>query len=579
MDFPSTLRRGSACLALAGALCSTLHGTAVLAQTQRPDAGTLQRQQRDSIRPAVPDTDRAGNLIRRPADAASREAPASTATVTLSRFVFVGNTQISADELNAALKDYLGRPLTVADLNAAADRATAAYRERGYNLARVLLPPQDISGDSVGLLVLEGYIDRQGPELVDLSGGRTDMMYLLAILNRQIDWSLPINRREYERALRLIDNLPGVTVRSVIYPGSEPGTAHLRIEAFPIATARGGLVADNYGSRSTGSGRLSGYAVIENTSGRHERVRVDASTTGPGLSYIGIDAMVPAGTDGWMVGAYADYLRYDIRDGFDGANNEQGYASHLALNATYPLWLLADISLTASGSVNYINQIDRSVVIGREDRNIGYLNFALLGERSWHSGRPSASLAHAGLSLGRVDTATGIDTFGSNGSFAVIEFEVNHVHRLARDWSSQHVLRAQTASQNLNGFFKCSIGGPTSNRGYAVGQLIADQCVKFTNELLWHLPEDALNARWQLSAYLDLAQGRENMNPVPGQTNYRDTLASIGVGGSALLPRGHEVQMMLARQLKSTKERDALGYDPDQRSGRTRLWVQGVLKF
>ena len=554
-------------------LCNVVH-----AQTTRPDAGTLQRLQRDSTRPAVPDPQR-GREVLRSTDGSAASAPADSAQVTLSRFVFVGNTRIASEELNAALQPYLGRPLSLADLNAAAELATTVYRERGYNLARVLLPPQDIGDNAATLLVLEGYVDSIGPELVDLSGGRTDMLYLVAILNRQIDWSAPINRREYERALRLIDNLPGVTVRSVIYPGNEPGTAHLRIEAFPIAMARGGLVADNYGSRASGSARLSGYAVIENTAGRHERVRVDASTTGPGLNFIGVDAMLPVGTDGWMVGAYADYLQYDIRDSFDGANNEKGYASHVALNASYPLWLLADVSLTASGSVNYLNQIDRSVALGREDRNIGYFNFALLGEKSWHGGRPRATLAHLGLSIGRVDTATGNDTFNTNGSFTAIEAEFNHVQRLARDWSSQHVLRAQTASQNLNGFFKCSIGGPASNRGYPVGQFIADRCAKFTNELQWHLPDDFGGARLQLSAFLDLAQGRENINPVPGQNNYSDTLSSAGLGALALLPGGHELSATLGRQLKSTKERDTLGYDADQRSNRTRFWVQGVLKF
>ncbi len=219
------------------------------------------------------------------------------------------------------------------------------------------------------------------------------------------------------------------------------------------------------------------------------------------------------------------------------------------------------------------------MALGHEDRNVGYFNFALLGERSWHGGRPAATLGHLGMSVGRVDTVSGIDTFGSNGGFTVIEFEINHLHRLSRDWSSQHVLRAQTASQNLNGFFKCSIGGPTSNRGYPVGQFLADQCLKFSNELLWHLPEDALNARWQLSAFLDLAQGRENIKAVAGQPNYSDTLASLGVGSSALFPGGHEINLSLARQLKTTKERDTLGYDADRRNDRTRFWVQGVLKF
>lgn len=568
-------RRCGALLALAAALCSG----GAFAQAQRPDAGTLQRLQKETTRPASPDPDRPDLLPGAPRASAGAAEAATLPAVTVSQFEFIGNTRISAADLSAVLQGFTGRKLSLAELQSATDAATALYRERGYNVARVLLPPQEVAAGRVTLLVLEGHIDRLGPELVDLSEGRTDMLYLLAILNRQIDWSEPIHRREYERALRLIDNLPGVTVRSVIYPGSEPGTAHLRIEAFPIAALRGGLIADNYGARSSGSARLSGYAVVENATRRHERVRVDASTTGSGLNFIGVDAMLPVGTDGWTVGAYADFLEYDVRNSFDGINNENGYATHVALNAAYPLWLLSDVALTASGSLNYLNQIDRSVLNGREDRNIGYVNLALLGERNWHGGRPRATLLHAGVSFGRVDTAAGVDTFGSNGGFTVVEAELNHVQRLARDWSSQHVLRGQTASQNLNGFFKCNIGGPVSNRGYPVGQFLADRCLQFTNELQWHLPDDLWHARWQLSAFLDLAKGRENINPVPGQNNYSDTLSSAGFGALALLSGGHELRAVVGHQLKSTKERDTLGYDADQRGGRTRLWVQGVLKF
>lgn len=562
--------------------CSVLMVNTVYAQAQpaRPDAGTFQRLQKETARPFTPDPDKRSAMPgSAPSDATAAVEAAAARVIPVSQFVFVGNTRVSSEELAAALRDFTGKVLSVNDLAAAAEAATALYHERGYNVARVVVPPQDIANQAVKLLVLEGYLDRSGIALVDMTAGRSDIPYIQAIFRDQINFADPIRRREYERALRLVDNLPGLTVRSAIYPGTQPGTARLQVELYEIPKVRGAVSMDNYGARSTGTARLSGYSIIENATGKHERIRVDASTTGSGLNFIGLDASIPVGTNGWMVGAYADYLEYDIRDAFDGSNNETGYATHVALNASYPLLLLSDISLVGSGSANYINQIDRSLSAGREDRNIGYFNFALLGERSWHFNRPAATILHAGVSFGNVNLATGIDTFKSAGDFAVVEMEINHVQRVAEQFSTHHVLRAQTASQNLNGFLKCSIGGPTSNRGYAIGQFLADSCVQFTNELIWHAPGETLGARWNLSLFLDLAQGHENIDPVPGQNNYKDTLNSFGIGANAVRTHRGELNMALARQLKTTHDRDATGRDIDQRSERYRFWVRGVLRF
>lgn len=131
-----TFRRGNAALALAGALCllgSALYGTAALAQAQapRPDAGTFQRLQKESARPYAPDPDkRSATPGSAPSDATAAVEATAARVIPVSRFVFVGNTRVSSEELAAVLREFTGKVLSIRDLNAAADLDAGSHRDR-----------------------------------------------------------------------------------------------------------------------------------------------------------------------------------------------------------------------------------------------------------------------------------------------------------------------------------------------------------------------------------------------------------------------------------------------------------------
>ena len=94
-------------------------------------------------------------------------APADNAPAGAEKITFVlndlqveGVTVYSETELRAAYADRLGQTITLADLYGIAAQLTARFRNDGYILTQVVVPPQTIDGGVARLQVVEGYIDR-----------------------------------------------------------------------------------------------------------------------------------------------------------------------------------------------------------------------------------------------------------------------------------------------------------------------------------------------------------------------------------------------------------------------------------
>ncbi len=538
-----------------------------------PNAGSQQRLQRDLQR--IPAADRASTIDLKSGTAAqaNTDATDNTQTVRVERFVFVGNARISQTELAGALRDFAGRELTLSEVRRAADLATAVYAAQGYNLARVVLPPQDINAGAVTLLVFEGFLEAGGLELVDFTEGRSDLDYIQSIFQRQIDFSQPVRRREYERALRLVENLPGVTTRSWLYPGTQVGTARLRVHLQQVAQFRSVANVDNYGARATGANRLSVVSVSENVMGSHETGRFEFTTSGSGNGFVGAGGKLPVGTDGWTVGLSGDYLRYDLMAPFD-FNGEHGSASHVRLGATYPLQLLRDVSWTAITSLNNIRQTDLADSFAPLKRRVNFLGLALLGELAPPEGGAATTTIRVSLSTGSTRITAGTDSGETDGRFALIDAEILHLVALSPSLTLTSQLRLQTASRNLNGYFKCGVGGPYSSRGYPTGQVSADRCAVFNNEVFYQL-----GPRWRTSAFLELARTTDNIRDVLVDGNATNKLASVGISASVRFGKAGVISAAAGHQLTRAREHEVRGFDADDRSGRNRFWLQGTLQF
>ncbi len=234
-------------------MCFAVVPAVVLAQVP-PDAGRIQQQfEREAERlPAIAPRKPAAPVV----DEAARPALAAPDGVTfpVNGFRFTRNTVFGDAELQPLLKNFVGKELSLADLQRAADVITAYYRERGYFVARAYVPAQEIRDGIVEIMVLEGKLDR-----VNLKP-QTEIRLQPEVVERTLRAALPpgevIREADLERGLLLLNDLPGIAVRSVISPGAELGTSTITAEVSEGPLVSGGVDADNFGNKFTGSNHL-----------------------------------------------------------------------------------------------------------------------------------------------------------------------------------------------------------------------------------------------------------------------------------------------------------------------------------
>src|SRR5690606_37373460 len=85
-----------------------------------------------------------------------------------------------------------------------------------------------------------------------------------------------------ERALLLLDELPGVTARASLSTGGEPGASDLRVHLTDAARFAGFFRLDNYGHELTGRVRGAVTANVNNLLGYGDRLDLQVTTAGSG---------------------------------------------------------------------------------------------------------------------------------------------------------------------------------------------------------------------------------------------------------------------------------------------------------
>jgi hemolysin activation/secretion protein len=300
-------------------------------------------------------------------------------TITIKSIRFDGNELISDEQLIAKVRPYYGKPLRVKDLADAAFAAAEAYHKAGYIAAQVVVPPQEIFDGEITMLVFEGLLDDDGINIIDYANATTSLDYVRGILSRLIKSRVPIRRHDYIRALRIVENLPGVHLRSKLYPSKKAGSARLAVELYQTTTAYGSLSHDNFGFYGTGQRRTTVQAIFDNAAHKNESVSFIASTTGRHQRFANIEVEIPVGYDGLKVSAMGSYLDYRLRDEFNTAN-QHGEGGAVGLHATYPLVLLKEKTINLTGRLERSFSTDKSDDAEDFNRTVDVAELSLHGE-------------------------------------------------------------------------------------------------------------------------------------------------------------------------------------------------------
>jgi len=411
-----------------------------------------------------------------PTDASTRthEPAGHEMSVRVTGFSIAGNAEIEAEELLSLIEDAIGQALTLADLEALADRIGDYYRGKGYFLAQAYLPPQTIKDGRVQINVDEGRYGEIFFENISRLHPETARLFF-----RSLKPGTAVRRQPLERSLRLISDLPGIRAHSVLRPGTISGTSDLivALEDDPILTGR--IAADNHGNRYAGQNRLSFQLALENPWGRARRFTLGGVSSGTELLSGSLGYETGIGGNGLR--AETSYSVVEYRLG--GALAElaaTGRVESLSASLRYP-WIRSE-------EANLVGRIEASVAnlrdrIGSVDlvtqKSVHKLALSLSGDRAvGRSGRVggSVTLTYGDLSLKSADAQAVDDgTARTAGRFARLGLSGQFSQSLGSRWMTEVSARGQLASKNLDGSEKFSLGGAAGVRAYPAGEATGDQ--------------------------------------------------------------------------------------------------------
>ncbi|TXT24417.1 MAG: hypothetical protein FD134_1558 [Gallionellaceae bacterium] len=290
---------------LVSAALGVLIANPVYAQ-QRPDAGRVL----DTVKEPRPVPKPAPEITVQPeAKPALKAQPGLK--VKVAAFRISGNTVFSEAALLPLVSGQIGKELDFEELNQAANKVAVYYRSKGYFLAQAYLPAQQITDGKVEIAVLEGRVGEV--KLNTKENARLRESRTKSILGAIQPGDL-INERSLERGLLLLNDMPGVIVKSTLEPGTKVGTADVAVELGDDGKRVSGSVkADNWGSRFTGEYRVGADLNLNNPSGFGDMLSVSALTSNGNGSPMGrVSYVVPVGSWGTKLGASASKLDYTL---------------------------------------------------------------------------------------------------------------------------------------------------------------------------------------------------------------------------------------------------------------------------
>ncbi len=406
----------------------------------------------------------------------------------------------------AALEARLtARPVSGAEIFAAARDLEAAYAAAGYVLVRVVLPPQKlVNGARLRLVVVDGFIER-----IETKGVPDRVRRRIETLVAPLAGRRGLTLTEIERRVLLAGDTPGVILRSTLQPGAAEGATVLVIEAKYQAVSET-LTFDNSLSKALGRTTLGAGLDLNSVVGLGELtyLRVSGHPDGgangffdryPRNRSLAAGFVVPLWVEGLTFNAEVTDARttplavagVQTTDTFDRLSLRLRYAWLRGRSANFNSGLAFDAQ----------NETQRLFVGGSpvplsEDR-LRIVRFSNDGDvlTPWGAtifGRATASFGINGLGARSAAEATPpLSRQGADASFQKLDIALNYSQTLIEHLAVSVSARAQTSfNMPLLRSEQIGIANTSGLSAFDAGSVVGDQGYVVRGELVspWSVP-------------------------------------------------------------------------------------------
>lgn len=493
-----------------------------------------------------------------------------------------GVTLISQRDIDAVVSRYEQTELSMGGLQEVADMITDEYRKRGYATSRAYLPPQTISEGVLVVRVVEGLLGE-----LSVSGNR---YFKTSLIKRRIgiEEGEPFDYNDLQKSLAYLNEHPDRTVRTVLVPGAVSGTTDIVLEVEDNFPFHVGFEFDNYGVRDIERHRYSFTLEHNNLLGFDDQLFFRfTGTERMAYDLKSAQYIIPL-TRSLRTGFYFSHSKYkvvrgDFVDlGIRGKSKYYGWFLNQAIINEPDIDLRLNLGFDYKDIENFY-LLDWLQILGLDTQDrlrVAKLGFDLDIMDKWgrtiftydfHTGIPNIM---GGLSS--KDPRASRD--GAGGRFNKAVFNLFRLQPGPFGTSFLWKNQAQYTNHNLVASEEFQIGGPTSVRGYPLGEVSTDRGyytsveVSFPVYFLpreWQVPfsQDSIYDAFRIVGFYDWAQGYRNV-PLAGQ-NKKETLRGCGFGFRLNLTKDFSTRIEFGYPLSR-----------DSSDGRNvQRWIEANIKF
>ena len=489
---------------------------------------------------------------------------------------------VTEAELQDLVKAQIGKTLSFADLDALVAEITNYLREKkGYLLARAYLPRQDVTSGSIEIAIQIGKID--GSVAIELKlSTRIDPSFLQKIANSAVPEGSVLRNEELERAVLLINDLPGIKAKASLERGDTPGAARVLIHAEEGKLVTGLLSADNYGDRYTGTARGNALLTLNDPFGHGEQLSV-SYTGAEHLNQGRISATLPIGFNGLTASLSWTGMNYRLGGDFSSLN-AKGKSSAFNGGLSYPLLRTRENSIWLSMNGEVIELQDEAGGSPPLDRDLKVATAGINGsfmDGFGGGGMTGANLLLTGGDVNLSDLLSVVDATGPKtaGSFTRATYSVARLQKLTDKLTLFASFRGQLADGNLDSSQKFILGGPSGVRAYPVGEASGDQGNLLTLEGRYDFTPGTQLIGFFDGGCIELHKQvwTGAITNATGKNHY--CLSGAGAAINFVQEDSYEIYASLAHVLGSNPGRSQTGQNSDNRDDKTRLWVQATFRF
>jgi hemolysin activation/secretion protein len=541
-----------------------------------PDSGGIRRNLENLQNPLLPPAPS-------PKEVEEPEAPAAEGgpTVTVTAFKITGAERYSEAELQAQLANYIGRTLDYRGLDQAAMTLSQYYRNHGW-LAKVYFPPQSLEDGVVNLAVREARLGEI--ETRDDDDLRLNRDYFRNMLSFGQQSGEPLNMRQLESALLLMNDSPGVSARATLSPGGEGGETDvaLALEDTFIVSAR--AWGDNYGTEPLGKERANLSFALNNPSGFGDQINL-YGVFSAGLNFGQGSYEFPVGHAGTRINLGGGVSEYDLQKSGLGNADATGTTYSYRVGVRHPFLRSRNTNLGGQLTLQALHSNDELEGLDVSEKAYRTLMLAMNADHSDDFLEGGTFWGGIVYTFGDLELFNGDEravdrvSADTDGNYNKLNFYLGRNQQLTEKLSAKALFSAQWADTNLGGFEKFFLGGPFGLTGYAVGEAPADEGWMLNLEgqyaILPELSASLLAGAGGVCLHKKTWEGWNADNP---KLDNCYPLASVGAA-LAYRHRYFDAKVSYARQVTGNPARDGNGRDIEGETDKNQIWFQFGVGF